>query len=178
MSGVARGVSVVPQRPARRVDSMIPPVRLGFMGFHHGFTRDVRESRHGRSAGSPPLPAAAPSIVRKPAPPGLKALPDRRAHRPALDRAAVDRRRAAGAVCLPARRRAPRSRRILGGEQTLVGPALAVPLHLCGRRARARCSMRAGRRCGTEEVRTIRAWAYFLPEELEVDGRLDRATPA
>ncbi len=59
-----------------------------------------------------------------------------------------------------------------GGEQTLVGPVLAVPFTYAAKSAREVFDAR-GAAVRTEEVRTIRAWAYFLPAELEVSGRLD-----
>ena len=61
-----------------------------------------------------------------------------------------------------------------GGEQTLAGPVLAVPFTYAAKTAREVFDAR-GAAVRTEEVRTIRAWAYFLPAELEVDGRLDPA---
>jgi inner membrane protein len=59
-----------------------------------------------------------------------------------------------------------------GGEQTLAGPVLAVPFTYAAKTVREVNDSR-GVPVRTEEVRTVRAWAYFLPAELDVAGRLD-----
>jgi inner membrane protein len=59
-----------------------------------------------------------------------------------------------------------------GGEQTLAGPLLAVPFTYAAKTVREVNDSR-GVPVRTEEVRTVRAWAYFLPEELDVSGQLD-----
>ena len=59
-----------------------------------------------------------------------------------------------------------------GGEQTLAGPVLAVPFTYAAKTVREVNDSR-GVPVRTEEVRTVRAWAYFLPEELDVSGQLD-----
>ena len=59
-----------------------------------------------------------------------------------------------------------------GGSQTLVGPLLAVPFTYAAKTVRELTDSR-GVPVRTEEVRTVHAWAYFLPAEYEVSGRLD-----
>ncbi len=59
-----------------------------------------------------------------------------------------------------------------GGEQTLAGPVLAVPFTYAAKSVSEVRDSR-GVPVRTEEVRTVRAWAYFLPTELEVSGQLD-----
>ena len=59
-----------------------------------------------------------------------------------------------------------------GGEQVLAGPVLAVPFTYAAKTVREVADAR-GVPVRTEEVRTTRAWAYFLPSELDVSGRLD-----
>jgi inner membrane protein len=59
-----------------------------------------------------------------------------------------------------------------GGEQVLAGPVLAVPFTYAAKSVREVADMR-GVPVRTEEIRTTRAWAYFLPSELDVSGRLD-----
>jgi len=59
-----------------------------------------------------------------------------------------------------------------GGEQTLAGPVLAVPFTYAAKTVREVNDSR-GVPVRTEEVRTVRAWAYFLPAELDVSGQLD-----
>ncbi len=59
-----------------------------------------------------------------------------------------------------------------GGEQVLAGPVLAVPFTYAAKIVREVADSR-GVPVRTEELRTTRAWAYFLPSELDVSGRLD-----
>ncbi len=59
-----------------------------------------------------------------------------------------------------------------GGEQTLAGPVLAVPFTYAAKTVREVNDQR-GVPVRTEEVRTVHAWAYFLPAEFEVTGKLD-----
>lgn len=61
-----------------------------------------------------------------------------------------------------------------GGEQTLAGPVLAVPFTYAAKTVREVNDSR-GVPVRTEEVRTVRALAYFLPEELDVAGALEPA---
>ena len=62
--------------------------------------------------------------------------------------------------------------RTWGGEQSLVGPVLAVPFTYASKTVNEVRDAR-GVPVRTEEVRTVRAWAYFLPAELDVSGQLD-----
>ncbi|MFT3830167.1 MAG: cell envelope integrity protein CreD [Opitutaceae bacterium] len=59
-----------------------------------------------------------------------------------------------------------------GGEQTLAGPVLVVPFTYAAKMVREVNDSR-GIPVRTEEVRTVRATACFLPTELEVVGMLD-----
>jgi inner membrane protein len=59
-----------------------------------------------------------------------------------------------------------------GGEQTLAGPVLVVPFTYAAKTVREVNDSR-GVPVRTEEVRTVRATAYFLPAELEVAGQLE-----
>jgi inner membrane protein len=58
-----------------------------------------------------------------------------------------------------------------GGEQLLAGPVLAVPFTYPAKTVREVADAR-GVPVRTEEIRTAKAWAYFLPSELDVSGRL------
>lgn len=57
-----------------------------------------------------------------------------------------------------------------GEAQTLLGPVLAVPYTLVARVARQNA---AGERALTEELREVKATAYFLPTQFVADGALD-----
>ena len=59
-----------------------------------------------------------------------------------------------------------------GGEQLLAGPVLAVPFTYATKAVREVADAR-GVPVRTEETRTVKAWSYFLPSELDVSGRLD-----
>ncbi len=59
-----------------------------------------------------------------------------------------------------------------GGEQTLAGPVLAVPFTYATRVTNEVRDAR-GVPVRTDEVRTMRSWAYFLPAELDVSGKLE-----
>ena len=59
-----------------------------------------------------------------------------------------------------------------GGEQLLAGPVLAVPYTYTAKTSREVFNDR-GTPVRTDEIRTVRACAYFLPAELDVHGELD-----
>jgi len=58
-----------------------------------------------------------------------------------------------------------------GGEQTLVGPVLAVPYTVLTRVTRQTAT--GDRTIQTEEMREVKGTAYFLPWRFEADGALD-----